>query len=426
MNSIIRQTLAGMRQQPLLTGLSIAGTALAICVTMVVMMTREVDIVDYGCEPNRSKTLYALNSLRKQGPTMFFASGFNADVVNSIFLRMKTVDDVALYSGSVMDVEATDYRRQSVSALCRIANEDYFKVFRLNFREGQPFTPEECNSAAPVAIVTASCARKLLGRTDSVAGATVSLRGDEYMIKGLVDDVSPLFKQVYSDLWVAGNTRVGETDLPFAEYMAEQWTVAMTVGTGADKAAAKAEAARLLDAYNKTIAPDTLDFIGQPYDQEELSCVEFSNETPDVTGQRRRYAVILAILLIVPAINIASMTQSRLRQREAEIGVRRAFGAKRSTILWQVAAESLLQTLAAGLLGFAMCLAFCFTATRFLFAGVLDIFGESLTLDLDYRILFSPEIYGWTLLFCLLLNLMSSVVPAWRACRVNIVDALKQ
>lgn len=64
--NIIKQTLTNMRQQPLLTGLTIAGTALSICLIMIVMMTREAQIIDYGCEPYRSRTLYAKQMMIKQ------------------------------------------------------------------------------------------------------------------------------------------------------------------------------------------------------------------------------------------------------------------------------------------------------------------------------------------------------------------------
>ena len=40
-----------------------------------------------------------------------------------------------------------------------------------------------------------------------------------------------------------------------------------------------------------------------------------------------RYALVITILLLVPAINLSSMTLSRMRKRMSEIGVRKAFGA---------------------------------------------------------------------------------------------------
>lgn len=129
-------------------------------------------------------------------------------------------------------------------------------------------------------------------------------------------------------------------------------------------------------------------------------------------------------MLVVPAINIASMTQSRLRQRRKEIGVRRAFGAKRSQILWQVFAESLVQSAMASVVGLLLCFALCCFATDFIFQNGDDM-GNVSKMNFDFRILFSPAIYAWTVFFCLVLNLLSSIVPAWRACRADIVESLK-
>ena len=61
----------------------------------------------------------------------------------------------------------------------------------------------------------------------------------------------------------------------------------------------------------------------------------------------RQQVIIFLILLLVPAINLSSMTHSRLRQRVAEIGVRRSFGATRGGVMGQIVAENLVLTLMA-------------------------------------------------------------------------------
>lgn len=68
---------------------------------------------------------------------------------------------------------------------------------------------------------------------------------------------------------------------------------------------------------------------GQPDDQLTMSQHKWANEQPDMAGYFRQQVIIFLILLLVPAINLSSMTHSRLRQRVAEIGVRRSFGATR-------------------------------------------------------------------------------------------------
>lgn len=82
-----------------------------------------------------------------------------------------------------------------------------------------------------------------------------------------------------------------------------------------------------------------------------------ANIEPDVDAARRQRIMIFVILLIVPAINLSSMTQSRLRQRVSEIGVRRAFGSTRAELMGQIIAENLVVTLLAGIVGLLLSVA---------------------------------------------------------------------
>ena len=86
---------------------------------------------------------------------------------------------------------------------------------------------------------------------------------------------------------------------------------------------------------------------------------------------RRERAIIFIILLLVPAINLSSMTQSRLRQRVAEIGVRRAFGSTRMEMVGQIIMENLVVTLLAGAVGLFISIVMAYLGTDILFAQPL-------------------------------------------------------
>ena len=144
-----------------------------------------------------------------------------------------------------------------------------------------------------------------------------------------------------------------------------------------------------------------------------------ANIEPDVDQARRQRLIIFIILLIVPAINLSSMTQSRLRQRVAEIGVRRAFGSTRLELMGQIIAENLVVTLLAGVMGLLLSVAFAYLGNTLLFAQEF-----SQTLSPPASILLHGSTFGWALLFCFVLNLLSSGIPAWRASRIGIVNAL--
>lgn len=153
---------------------------------------------------------------------------------------------------------------------------------------------------------------------------------------------------------------------------------------------------------------------GTPLSQEVSVNTPWANLGPDMGSVYRRKLIVFSILLIVPAINLANMTHSRLRRRNEEIGIRRAFGARRGLILRDIFLENLVITLIAGILGLILSVIF----------GLIwkeNIFGAS---RVDAGMILHWSTFGWALLFCFLLNFISAGLPSWKASRINVVNAL--
>ena len=119
------------------------------------------------------------------------------------------------------------------------------------------------------------------------------------------------------------------------------------------------------------------------------------------------------------------MTASRMKKRMEELGIRKAFGAQNKTLLMQILYENLLLTLLGGLIGLLISYGLIFMLKGWLLSKY-DWDGSSLTasIDLSPGMLINPAIFGYALIFCLVLNLMSAFVPAWHALKRPIVDAL--
>ena len=142
---------------------------------------------------------------------------------------------------------------------------------------------------------------------------------------------------------------------------------------------------------------------------------------PPVAKVVARYVLIIAIILLIPAINMSGLTLSRMRKRMAEIGVRRAFGATRRELVTQILCENLLQTLMGGVLGLVVSYVMVAALPGWLLAA--DDTGISQAF-LNADMLFNPVIFALAFLACLLLNLLSAGIPAWRSARAPIVRAL--
>ena len=183
------------------------------------------------------------------------------------------------------------------------------------------------------------------------------------------------------------------------------------------------EVKKMQQQYNHLLAESGYELIyrNRPYDQEKQAIAFAANWEPDVKAARRQRITIFVILLLVPAINLSSMTQSRLRQRVSEIGVRRAFGSTRMEMMGQIVMENLIVTLFAGLVGLFFSVLFAYLGNSFLFQDYSATLSPP---EVNASILLQPSTFMYALLFCFILNFLSTGLPAWKASRTSIVNAL--
>jgi putative ABC transport system permease protein len=116
---------------------------------------------------------------------------------------------------------------------------------------------------------------------------------------------------------------------------------------------------------------------------------------------------ITGLSLFVGGIGIMNIMFVSVAERTREIGVRKAIGAKRRTILIQFLIEAASICLLGGLLALAIAWPVTYLLGRFLPATM------------------SLTVAGIALLVSILTGLVSGFLPAWRAARMNPVDALR-
>jgi putative ABC transport system permease protein len=116
---------------------------------------------------------------------------------------------------------------------------------------------------------------------------------------------------------------------------------------------------------------------------------------------------ITGLSLFVGGIGIMNIMFVSVAERTREIGVRKAIGAKRRTILMQFLIEAATICLLGGMLGMLIAYLFTFVVNRFLPVSM------------------SLPVVGLALLVSLLTGVASGFFPAWRAARMNPVDALR-
>jgi putative ABC transport system permease protein len=119
---------------------------------------------------------------------------------------------------------------------------------------------------------------------------------------------------------------------------------------------------------------------------------------------------VAAISLLVGGIGIMNIMLASVAERTREVGVRRALGATRSDVAVQFLVESSLLTALGGVLG-----------------ALLGVAGAVLIQRLaEWPTALSASMLALALLMAVLVGLAFGIYPAWRAARLQPMEALRR
>lgn len=303
-----------------------------------------------------------------------------------------------------------------VNARQRITNADYWDVFEFNFTEGRPYNYDEVFSGIPYAVITQSLAQRLFPGSTAV-NQLIEINFQPYTVLGVVKDIKPIFSHAYSEVW-----------LPYTsdeDYQNWGFEALLMANSEHDFPGIIAEVRECEKQYTRDHAPWALNLKGpvnrKIYNLDFSSNYGYSAEAVAqmIKENSRKRILILCVLLLIPAINLSGLSMSRIRKRTGEIGVRKAFGAKKYVILMQVLYENFITSLIGGLLGLILSYVVVFWMREWL----LGIPAGS---GIPIGALVSPLIFLVVFLACMVINLLSAGVPAFRASRTSIINSLTQ
>lgn len=429
-----KQSWQLIRQNPLFSGVYIAGTALAISMVMVYSILWYVRVADVAPESNRSRSLY-LNYLKEnQGNgDNWRSSAFSRYALEKILpmeLLGQELEHVLLYQKN--DRQKADkayslFLPQGISLTVYYATPSICDVFDYQFLHGDSFTEEDVTARANKVFITRSYARKLFGKEDAV-GEVLTYQFKEYVVCGVIADVSQITSQAYANLW-----------FPISEVSSYDQTEAGTWLIGGLKsillARTKADLPKLQEAVhlnlkklNREYSDRTFTIAGQPVEHFRSLFNRGVGEWEEVSESLYQVMLILLALLLVPAVNLSGVIASGMESRLEELGLRKAFGASKMELMGQVVAENLLLTLLGGGLGLLLSYSGVVFFSGWLLQLVSYTNSEFLMNATDFTVtpgmLFNGWIFLAALLVCLVLNLLSASLPVWFSLRKNIVDSL--
>lgn len=418
-----------LRDNKLLSLISILGTAMAICMIMVIVITYQLRVKNYSPEDNRDRTLYVRWGGRSFSTENHGNGYLSLRTIKECLLPMKTPEAVSFFSPIRNQLASLPGGKEKKDCMMLFTDDVFWEVFNFDFISGSPYTQAEVASGIKKAVITATMARHLYGTTDAV-GQTIMISYKPYTVCGVVKDVSTIARTAYAEVWLPYSSVPTDmlADDAWAESITGWFHAVILAHSPADFEAIGQEMNNLLARYNSSLKEYKLSLYDQPDTQLELQIKGLGAVGPDKEKTILQYLLVIAILLLVPAINLSGTTLSQMRNRLSEIGVRKAFGATKGRLLVQILSENMFLTLLGGALGLVFSYIAIYLMRTWLlsnsFGAVATVFGG--TPELSVGELFNPVIFLYAFLFCLLLNLLSAGIPAYRMSQKDVVEALNE
>src|SRR5215510_5311562 len=310
------------------------------------------------------------------------------------------------YNSTILgDADSTRQRVMYVGGL-RVAIR-FFETYGVNAQLGRTFTDQDYSPDAPkVVILSHDLWRYYYGADSRIIGRTVLIDGLPHTVVGVMP---PGF-------WLANwPSRIWIPYFFSAEEKANRrgggWNVVARLRPGVSFDQAQTEmdliAAQLEADYPENNRNKGIVLIPSAADL-----------TVSLGGFERLFLLLLCavgLVLLIACVNVANLLLARAAEREREFAVRAALGASRGRLLRQLLTESILLACFGGALGLLLG-AIGMRALTALLSGIprLD------------ELRFDWQVFAFTAVVSLATGLLFGLVPAIRAARPDLQEAMKE
>ena len=317
-------------------------------------------------------------------------------------------DSVAAYDFSGPGINLTGGDRPELIKGIHVSA-DYFRVFGAPVALGRTFTPEEDRPGGPaVVVISNGLWRNRFGGDPGILNRTIDLGQEPYTIIGVIG--ATYSGDPKSDIWLPLKPDPNSVDQ--GHYL----RATARLKPGVTLLQAQAAMKHAADQFNRKFPNSPVmgpgaSFTAIPLRDSVIGDVRF--------GLLLLFGAVGFVLLIACA-NVANLLMARATIRRREIAIRSALGAGRSRLMWQLLTESLLLSLAGGVLGLGL----GYVGVRALLAinpsDIPRVGEQGAAVALDWRVLV------FTLVAAILTGILFGLVPALSTSRSDISNTLRE
>ncbi|HEY5407853.1 MAG TPA: ABC transporter permease [Ginsengibacter sp.] len=317
--------------------------------------------------------------------------------VNFIKQRSSLVKNVAFVIDSRVTVEYESYALEKVSVIGVSEEENAIEPVKMEY--GRYISPAEFLSGSPVVIVGYTNAENLFGNPALAVNKEVKIKGTKATIIGVIKKVGSTIGIDYDQSFI--------TPYRFAKQIFnEQNSRPHIVVDGKENVSSQALADELEGVMRsiRKLGPRQED----NFTLNQIS--SFSDKVSSLFGSINLGGWAIGILsLIVGAFGIANIMFVTVKERTAMIGLKKAIGAKKRSILSEFLLESAIICIMGGIMGLIL----------------VYILTVVLTKAFDFPVFISAGILILAISICIVIGILAGIIPAYSASRLDPVVAIR-
>ena len=314
---------------------------------------------------------------------------------------METEDDLGLITACVSESLVGKHQESYGTVTVYGVTPTYYDVQALQLSMGRWLKQTDVENSSYVCVINETAATELIGYIDCI-GQTLNLNGTQYTVVGVLsDDTDSLTAKFSSGSMVAYipfSSLVKLTDT--VSWNITEFNVAAPIGVTLDVTEAAMEQI-LLERFE--LDEDAFELTSQDVLEDAMSSI--TSVLSILLGG------IAAISLVVGGIGIMNIMLVTVTERTREIGIRKAIGASRTTILTQFLMEAVV-----------LCMMGCGMGI-FLSWAVLQIVS-TIVASTGMRFALNGGVVLIAVMFCFLIGVIFGLYPANKAAKMKPIDAL--
>jgi predicted permease len=305
---------------------------------------------------------------------------------------------------------------------------NYFSTLGVQAFGGRVFTPQDdIPSAPPVVVMSYRTWQMTYGGETSIVGSTLVIEGHPFTVAGIAPPgfFGETLRGDPPDLWIPVHQEpliIGEGTLlrqPISAWLRVIGRIkpgATTDGMGPRLTGILRQWMQHESGYPSNWMPSII----QGLPQQSISVVPAGGGVGVMREQYGRSLRILlgvcALVLLIACANVANLLLARAAARRGQTALRLAIGASRRQIITQALIESVLLSVAGGVVGLLVAIGTARMLLALAFAG---------TTYLPIDTMPSPIVLAFAFGLALLTGILFGAAPAWFATRTDPIDALR-